>query len=52
MREIVYEKVNFPETDRQAFVELSDETIEERYEKIKQGMKRRGLDCLIIYADK
>ncbi len=52
MREIVYEKVNFPETGRPAFVELSDETIEERYEKIKQGMKRRGLDCLIIYADK
>ncbi len=52
MREIVYEKVPYPKDEIFYDIELTDETIKERYEKVLTAMKLNNLDCLIIYADK
>jgi Xaa-Pro aminopeptidase len=51
----IYLDTNLPEPktyDEVRPVLLSDQTMEERYQKIIAGMKERKLDYLVIYADK
>ena len=48
---VVFRKVKSPEKDHALPVMLTDETMEERREKILSGMKKEGIDQLIVYND-
>lgn len=51
MNRIHLDKIPAPEKDHAQPVPLTDETLRERREKILAGMRRRGIDQLIIYDD-
>lgn len=49
---IEYRKIKAPQLDcSHAFVMLSDETMQERYQKVFTRMKEEGYDTLVIYGD-
>ena len=47
----VYKTVRSPEKDHGAIIALTDETMAERKAKILSGMKKQGVDQLVIYND-
>ena len=50
---VVVKKVKKPEMDNiRSMVMLTDETIQERLNKVLERMKDNGLSSLVIYADK
>lgn len=49
--EIVYEKVKAPRRDHAQPVELTEETMRLRMEKVLLRMREKGLDKLIVYCD-
>lgn len=51
MERIIYKEIPVPEKDCALPVELSDETMEERRNKILFRMKERELDKLLVYCD-
>ena len=52
MNNVNYKKVNKPALDcTMKPVLLSDETMEERYDKVISKMNENSLDALVIYAD-
>ena len=51
MKTIFYTEIPSPEKDCALPVDLTDETIAERKEKILSRMQEKGLDKLIVYCD-
>ena len=48
---VVLDKIPFPKEETGEPVLLSDETMQERREKILHRMQEKKLDCIAVYAD-
>lgn len=53
MPEVIYDKVMQPEIeDAYVPIDLTDKTKQEHFNKVLRGMKREGLQLLLVYADR